>query len=62
MTVGETLIMLEQSENYILDRAKISDEFINMVKIMMPRDYIRIAEKEETYNQMLAFLQDVKIS
>lgn len=54
MTVGETLRMLEKSENYILDRVRISDEFIDMVKNMMPSDYERIAEKEESYNQMLA--------
>jgi len=54
MTVGQTLIMLEKSENYTLDRVIISDEFIDMVKNMLPSDYERIAEKEELYNQMLA--------
>ena len=57
MTVGETLRMLEKSENYILDRVRISDEFIDMVKNMLPSDYERIAEKEEFY---LKFLSDFK--
>lgn len=60
MTVGETLRTLEKSENYILDRARISDEFIDMVKNMMPSDYERIAEKEESYNQMLAFFKTLR--
>ena len=57
MTVGETLRMLEKSENYTLDRVRISDEFINMVKNMLPSDYERIADKEEAY---LKFLSDFK--
>lgn len=60
MTVGETLRMLEKSENYILDRVRISDEFIDMVKNMMPSDYERIAEKEELYNQMLASFKTLR--
>ena len=57
MTVGETLRMLEKSENYMLDRIRISDEFIDMVKNMLPSDYERIADKEEAY---LKFLYDFK--
>ena len=57
MTVGETLRMLEKSENYMLDRISISDEFIDMVKNMLPSDYKRIADKEEAY---LKFLSDFK--
>lgn len=49
MTVGEILRMLEKSENYLLDRVRISDEFINMIKNMMPDDYERIVEKENEY-------------
>ena len=49
--------MLEKSENYTLDRVRISDEFINMVKNMLPSDYERIADKEEAY---LKFLSDFK--
>lgn len=57
MTVGETLRMLEKSENYTLDRIRISDEFIDMVKNMLPSDYERIKEKEESY---LKFIADFK--
>lgn len=57
MTVGETLRMLEKSENYTLDRIRISDEFIDMVKNMLSSDYERIKEKEESY---LKFIADFK--
>ena len=59
MTVGETLRMLEKSENYTLDRVRISDEFIDMVKNMLPSDYERIVEKEEAY---IKFISDFKSS
>ena len=55
MTVGETLRMLEKSENYTLDRIRISDEFIDMVKNMLPSDYERISDKEDAY---LKFISD----
>jgi hypothetical protein len=61
MTVGETLRMLEKSENYMLDRIRISDEFIDMVKNMMPSDYERIAEKEDLYIGMLNMFKDLNI-
>lgn len=57
MTVQETLMMLEKSENYTIDRIRIADEFINMVKNMLPSDYERIAEKEESY---LKFISNFK--
>jgi hypothetical protein len=61
MTVGETLRMLEKSENYMLDRIRISDEFIDMVKNMMPSDYERIAEKEDSYIGMLNMFKELNI-
>tara|TARA_R110000782_G_scaffold252394_1_gene340180 strand:+ start:3751 stop:3942 length:192 start_codon:yes stop_codon:yes gene_type:complete len=54
MTVGETLRMLEKSENYTLDRVRISDEFIDMVKNMLPSDYERIADKEDAYVKFIS--------
>lgn len=56
MTVKETLRLLEKSENYILERSKISDEFIEMVKTMLPYDYERIADKEKNYLEVLSIL------
>ena len=61
MTVGETLRKLEKSENYMLDRLTVSDEFINMVKEMMPRDYERIAEKEQSYVDMLIMFKNINV-
>tara|TARA_R110000765_G_scaffold8077_1_gene26456 strand:+ start:4354 stop:4545 length:192 start_codon:yes stop_codon:yes gene_type:complete len=58
MTVGETIKMLDKSENYLKDRLTISDEFINMVKTMMPYDYERIQEKEEHYLSLVSRLRD----
>lgn len=57
MTVGETIKKLENSKSYVLDRILISDEFIDMVKNMLPSDYERIAEKEEQYLENLNFLK-----
>lgn len=56
MTVGQTIRLLEKSENYALDRINISDEFIDMVKNMLPSDYERISEKEEQYQRLISFL------
>ena len=42
---------------YTKQKVRISDEFINMVKNMLPSDYERIADKEEAY---LKFLSDFK--
>ena len=58
MTVGETIKMLDKSENYLKDRLPISDEFIDMVKNMMPYDYDRIKEKEEHYIKLVKTLRD----
>jgi hypothetical protein len=60
ITVEETLRMLEKSENYFLDRVRISKEFINMVKNMMPSEYERIAKEEELYNEMLSYFQTLR--
>lgn len=56
MTVGQTIRLLEKSENYALDRINISDEFIDMVKNMLPSDYERFSEKEEQYQRLISFL------
>lgn len=58
MTVGETIKILDKSENYLKDRLTVSDEFIDMVKTMMPCDYERIQEKEEHYLNLVSILRD----
>lgn len=58
MTVGDTIKKLEKSENYLKDRLTVSDEFIDMVKNMMPDDYDRIKEKEEHYLSLVKMLKD----
>ena len=60
MTVGETIRLLEKSKNYPLDRINISDEFIDMVKNMLPSDYERFSKKEEQYQGLISFLLSQK--
>lgn len=58
MTVGETLKKLITAENYLTERMKISDEFINLIREMLPSDYEYIQEKEENYQKQLIFLKE----
>ena len=58
MTVGDTIKRLEESENYLKDRLTVSDDFIDMVKNIMPYDYDRIKEKEEHYLRLVKNLKD----
>jgi len=46
MTTGEIITKLIKAENYFEERIKISDEFIDFVKVMMSRDYEYFKEKE----------------
>ena len=54
MTVKEKLRQLENSDEYLIDRMKTSNQFIEMVKTMMPDDYDRIREKEDAYQQFIS--------
>jgi len=49
MTVGEKIRLLKESDEYLIDRSKTPDEFIEMVKVMMPDDYKEIEDKEKYY-------------
>tara|TARA_R110000796_G_scaffold139909_1_gene256086 strand:- start:144 stop:335 length:192 start_codon:yes stop_codon:yes gene_type:complete len=60
MTVGETLRMLENSENYLRDRITISDEFIEMARVMLPYDFERIQDKEKDYQDLICLLNSDK--
>ena len=58
MTTGETLRMLEESNDYTRDRVTINDDFIDMVRSVMPLSYERIQEKEEQYLQLVKTVTD----
>ena len=59
MTVGDTLKMLENSKNYAEDRMTVSDEFIEMAKVMLPYDFERIEFKEKDYQDILDLIRCV---
>lgn len=51
MKTGEIIKQLIIAKNYVEMRNTVSDEFIDFVKLMMPRDYEYFKEKEETYQE-----------
>lgn len=56
MNVGEILDKLIKSENYLSERTKVTDQFIDMVRTCMPSHYDYIREKEEAYQGILKLL------
>jgi hypothetical protein len=60
MTVGDIIKSLVMAEDYNEARMKVSDEFINMAKVMLG-DYEYIREKEEKYQELLKMLEDIKL-
>jgi len=60
MTVGERMKSLIMAEDYNEARIKVSDEFMNMAKVMLSDfDYIR--EKEENYQKIMQVLKEAGI-
>lgn len=57
MTTGEIITKLIKAENYLEERMKISDEFIELVKDMMPGDYEYFREKEEAYQSVIEMMK-----
>ena len=51
MTVGEHLKELKAAPNYAAVRINLSDQFIEMVEMMMPRDWDEIKEKELEFRE-----------
>ena len=51
---------LVMAEDYNETRMKVSDEFINMAKVMLS-DYEYIREKEEKYQELLKMLETIKL-
>jgi len=60
MTVGNIMKSLVMAEDYNEARMKVSDEFINMAKVMLS-DYEYIKKKEETYQELLKMLENIKL-
>jgi len=60
MTVGDIMKSLVMAEDYNEARMKVSDEFINMAKVMLS-DYEYIREKEEKYQELLKMLETIKL-
>ena len=60
MTVGDIIKSLVMAENYNEARMKVSDEFVNMAKVMLG-DYEYIREKEEKYQELLKMLENIKL-
>jgi hypothetical protein len=60
MTVGNIMKSLVMAEDYNAARMKVSDEFINMAKVMLS-DYEYIREKEEKYQELLEMLENIKL-
>ena len=59
MTVKEQLKTLKLAENYYTERVIVSDDFINMVKVMLPSDYEDIEEKENDYIEICKMLSEI---
>lgn len=53
MTIGEIMDNLIVAKNYNEVRATVSDDFIEMAKVMLS-NYKYIAQKEEEYQKMLS--------
>jgi len=53
MTVGEILKKLVNAPNYNEVRKNVNDNFIELVKDMLPSDYEYIEEKEKAYQESL---------
>ena len=59
MTVKEQLKKLKTTENYYTERVTVSDDFIDMVKVMLPSDYEDIEEKENDYIEICKILSEI---
>jgi hypothetical protein len=64
MTVGEIIEQLSGCEEhqYLLERLKVSDEFIEMVREVLPMDYLLIRDREQEYQRLLVTLSEIKSS
>lgn len=56
MNVGDVVKRLVTADEYLGERMKVSDDFIDMMRCCLPSDYAYIAEKEEAYQEVLQTL------
>ncbi len=56
MTVGEHITKLVKAENYLEERLRVTDEFIDMVRTCLPSHYNHIKDKEEAYQEIVRLL------
>jgi len=56
MTTGEIVKTLITAPNYADVRSTISDEFIEFIKEMLPKDYEYFEEKEIAYQNVVKLL------
>ena len=59
MIVEERIKMLIEAENYVSARIKTSDEFIDFLRTLRPKEYELIKEKEKEYQGMLSILKEI---
>lgn len=59
MIVEERIKMLIESEHYASVRVKTSDEFIDFLKTLRPKEYELIKEKEKEYQGFLSILKEI---
>lgn len=60
MTIGEIIKTLVKTDNYLEERMKISDETINLIRDMMPRDYDYFKDREEAYQSLIEMMKNVQ--
>ena len=53
MTVGEITKRLILADDYIIERSKVSDQMIDMVRSCMPGSYELIEDREYAYQELL---------
>lgn len=58
MIVEERIKMLIGSEHYASARIQTSDEFIDFLRTLRPKEYELIKEKEKEYQGMLIVLKE----
>lgn len=56
-TIGVTIKTLVKTENYLVERSKVSDEIMAFIKEMLPFDYELIQEKENEYQELIKHLK-----
>ncbi len=56
MIVGETIDLLSKTDDYLGERLKTSDRYMDMIKTILPDSYKEIQEKEEAFLEVRKIL------